>query len=95
METSQAIQRLIELDKKKEEIKKYYEDLQETLAQVREEIGVDGFFQDPESGSVFQITVPEGRFVHYEPLTYVRTKKDGETRGTLSMKKAQEAGFDV
>ena len=88
-------QKLISLDSKKEEIKRYFEELQEALTEASKEIGVEGFFQDPISGTVFQIVKPDGRFVHYEPLNYLRTKKEGEVRGSLSVKKAEEAGFSI
>ena len=87
--------RLIELDKKYVEVKKFYDELREAVTAVAEDIGIDGFFQDPESGTVFQITKPDGRFVHYEPVSYLRTRKEGETRGSLSVKKAEEAGFEI
>lgn len=90
-----AIQRLIELDRQKPLIKEYYENLKQALADVEKEIGLEGFFQDPSDGTVFQIVKPQGRFVNYEELSYIRTRREGEKRGDLSLKKAQEAGFEV
>ena len=90
-----AIQRFIELERKKEEVKKYFEELSNSINDVVEEIGVGTFFQDPTDQTVYQITEPAGRFVNYERYSYVRTKREGETRGSLSMKAAKEAGFDL
>lgn len=92
---SPAIARLIELDSRKEEIKQWHEDLQEALAAVAEEVGVGGMFQDPASGRVYEIVEPNGKFVYFDKLTYNRTKLNDEPKGTLSIKKAREAGFDV
>ena len=92
---SPAVQRLISLDAKKDEVKQWHEDLQEALVAVAEEIGVGGMFQDPVSGRVYEIVEPNGKFVYFDKLNYNRTKLNDEPKGTLSMKKAREAGFDV
>ena len=89
-----AQKRFIDLEKKKNEIKKYFEDLAAATQAVADEIGVDGHFQDSE-GTVYQIVVPEGRFVKFEKIGYVRTRRVGETRGELSMTKARELGYTV
>lgn len=91
---TQAQQRLIELDRKKEEIKKFYEELSQALIDVKNEIGINGYFQDDE-GLVYKILVPEGKFVKFESLSYVRTKRPKEQRGDLSMKEAEAAGFTL
>lgn len=90
-----TIQRFIELERKKEEVKKYFEELSAATEAVVQEIGVDTFFQDPTDGTVYQMVVPEGRFVAFDKYSYIRTKREGETRGSLSVKKAEEAGFDI
>ena len=84
--------RLVELDRKKDMVKAYYEELTDVLTQLAAETGVNNMFQDGD-GVVYQIVEPEGRYVSYEKFSYVRTKRDGETRGSLSKKKAEEAGF--
>ena len=89
-----AQKRFIDLEKKKNEIKKYFEDLAAVTQAVADEIGVDGHFQDSE-GTVYQIVIPEGRFVKFEKIGYVRTRRVGETRGELSMTKARELGYTV
>lgn len=89
-----AQQRLVKLDLARPAIDKYYEDLEQTLKDVQAEIGTDGFFQS-EDGTVYQIVKPNGTFVTFRELGFIRTKRSGEERGSLSVKKAQEAGFTV
>jgi hypothetical protein len=92
---NKTIQHFIELERKKEEVKKYFEELSAATQAVAEEFGTEVFFQDPTDNTVYQIVVPEGKFVSFDKFGYVRTKREGEARGSLSVKKAQEAGFDV
>lgn len=78
-----------------------YENLIEQLKTVKEEmnavmadIGVNSFVQG-QDGTVYQVVIPQGRFVHFDTISYIRTRKEGEDRGDLSLKKAEEAGFNV
>lgn len=84
----------VQLERKKEEIKKYYEDLTNATADLAAEIGIGGMFQD-DQGVVYKIVEPEGKFVHFEKVSYVRTKRPHEKRGDLSMKEAEAAGFTL
>jgi hypothetical protein len=88
-ELTEAQKKLIELDAKKPEIKAWYEDLDAALAAVAEESGVDSYFQAPDA-TVFKLQKAEGRYVTFSPFEYVRTKREGEARGTLSIKEADE-----
>ena len=87
--------KFVELEKRKEEVKKYFDELKAATEALAKEIGVGGFFQDPSDGTVFQVVEPDGKFVTYEKISYVRTKRAGEARGTLSVKAAEEAGFTI
>ena len=90
--------KFIELSKSYEEIKNKLKDLTPELQSLMTEIGVGEMFQDPTDNTVFEITAPNGRFVHYEPIGYSRTNRADERRGgsnVVSKKKAQEAGFEV
>lgn len=89
-----AIQRFIELDKKKEEVKKFFEEYKTAIEAVVSEIGVGGHFQDNE-GTVYQTAVPEGRFVSFDKFTVNRTRREGEKRGDLSLIKARDLGYEV
>ena len=92
---SPVIQKFLELERRKEEVKKYFDELQAALEAVSAEVGVGGMFQDPSDGTVFKVEIPDGRFVKFDKIGYVRTKREGEVRGSLSVKEAREAGFDV
>lgn len=86
--------RFVELERRKDEIKKYYEDLSSAVNDLIQENGVDCYFMD-EQGIVYGIVEAEGKWIPYEKYTYVRTKRDGEARGSLSLKEAQERGFQI
>lgn len=61
---------------------------------VKAEVGLNGYFQD-EEGTVYKIVEPEGKFVTYDKISYVRTRRLTEKRGDLSLKEAEEAGYNV
>ena len=86
--------RFVELERKKDEIKQYFEELTEATKALATEIGVGSFFQD-DQGIVYKVVEPDGRFVHFDKISYVRTKRPHEKRGDLSMKEAEEAGFTL
>jgi hypothetical protein len=91
---TEAQKKFVELEKRKEEIKKFYEDLKLAIEAVKAEVGLNGYFQD-EEGTVYKIVEPEGKFVTYDKISYVRTRRLTEKRGDLSIKEAEEAGFNV
>ena len=86
--------KFVELEKKKEEVKKYFEELNNALDEVYKETGFDGMFQDGE-GTVYKVVQPEGKFVAFDKIGYVRTKRPGEFKGSLSKKEAEGAGFKL
>lgn len=94
MALTNAQKRFVELEKQKEEVKKYFENLKSAVEEVSKEIGVNGYFQD-DDGTVYKIVIPDGKFVTYEHLSYIRTRRMDEKRGDLSLKEAEEAGFTV
>ena len=89
-----AINRFIELDKKKPEIKKFFEDYKAAVEEVAQLVGEGGHFQDSE-GTVYQVVVPEGKFVNFDRFIIQRTRREGEKRGDLSLTKARELGYEV
>ena len=91
---TEAQKKFIALEKRKEEVKKYFEELEEATKAVAKEIGIDGMFQDGE-GTVYKIVVPEGRFVKFDQIGYERTRRLGEKKGSLSLTDARERGFVV
>ena len=55
----------------------------------------DELFQDPNTGLVYKIQKPTGTFISFKEREYVRTKKATETKGSLSKKEVEDAGFKV
>ena len=86
--------RFVELELRKDEIKKYYEDFEKALTELIAEQGLNSFFQD-ERGTVYKLVECDGRFVKFDRVSYVRTKRPGEKAGSLSVKEAKEHGFGV
>ena len=87
-------QRFVELERKKDEIKRFYEDFEKALSELVEEQGIGSLFQD-EQGTVYKLERCAGRYVKFDEYSYSRTKRPGEERGSLSMKEAREKGFNV
>jgi hypothetical protein len=86
--------KFVELEKKKEEYKVFTQEFNDAIKAVHDEVGVDGHFQD-EEGIVYQITIPEGKFVYFDKIGYNRTKRVDEKKGSLSVKAAKELGYSV
>lgn len=90
MELSTAQKRLVELDLKKPEIKAYYEELETVLAAVASEIPLNSYFKS-DDGTTYKLVKPSGTFVMYKQYDFERTKREGESRGTLSKREAYDA----
>lgn len=86
--------KFIELDRKKDEVKRFFEEYNEVVSALAQEQGVGSFFQD-DKGVVYQVSIPDGKFVYFEKFAVDRTRREGEKAGSLSLKKAREAGFIV
>ena len=86
-------EKFIALAKKKEDLEKQLKHLNTELAEVMRQLPLGEMFQDPNDKIVYQIIWPSGRYVEYKTIDYIRTRKEGEKTGTLSIKAAQEAGF--
>lgn len=91
---TEAQSRFVELELRKEEVKKYFEELNSAVEAVSKEVGINGMFQDS-AGIVYKVVIPEGKFVYYDKISYVRTRRPNEKRGDLSMKEAELAGFKL
>ena len=86
--------RFVELERQKEAVKKYFDDLTAATEALSKEVGINGYFQD-DHGIVYKVVIPEGKFVYFDHISYVRTRRPHEKRGDLSMKEAEGAGFKV
>lgn len=91
----EKIGQFISLAKKMEDLKRQLKEVQEPLQIVMAEIGLGSHFQDPTTGTVFEIVKPSGTFVSFKELDYERTRLEGESKGSLSMKRAQELGYKI
>ena len=90
-----AQRQFLDLATKYEELKEELNDVRENLDAVMKELKVDTYLQDPVTFLVYQIVKPTGSFIYFKDIDYVRTKKEGEKAGSLSVKKAEEAGFTL
>lgn len=91
----EAQNKLIELSGKYEALKEEMRVIKELMTAQMEIIGENNYFQDPNNKVVYRIIKPRGTFVNFDHLSYVRTRKVGELKGSLSIKEAQERGFVV
>ena len=89
-----AIDRFIALDREYPKIREWLDTYREAKRAVFAELGCGQYFQDDE-GIVYKTEEIEGKFVYFDPVDIKRTKREGETRGSLSVKEATEAGFAV
>lgn len=92
---SDAQQKFLEISKRIEVLKEEMKALSPTLEQLMLEIGEGKMFQDPETGLVYKIEVPTGTYIEFKKINYVRTKKAGETKGSLAKSEAEAAGFII
>lgn len=94
---TEARKQLIELDRRKSgEIKEFYKEYDAALKAVLEEDGYESKFQDDE-GVVYELEKPSGTFVSFPEARVSRTRRlsQEEKKGSMSLKAAREAGFEV
>ena len=91
---TEAQQRFVNLEKQRDQYKAYLKELDTALSEVAVEVGLDGYFQDDE-GTVYKVVAPTGKWIAFDPIGYTRTKREGEEKGTLSVKEAKENGFNL
>lgn len=75
--------KFIELANKIECLNKQRKELQKELDDVMSTLGL-GYVILSEDGIVWQIQEPSGTYIEYRKISYSRTRKEGETKGTLS-----------
>jgi len=88
-------QKCLEIIKKYEDLKDQMKKARLELNQALTEIGVGSYFQDPESKIVVKVVEPTGTFIEFHKISYERTSKPTEKRGSLSKKEATEQGFEL
>jgi hypothetical protein len=85
----------VNLTKKLEQLKEQRKKVGQALEELSLKIGVGSSFQDPEDKTVFEIVVPDGKYMYFDKIDYVRTRREGERSGSLSLKRAKELGYDL
>lgn len=86
---------VVALTKQVEALKNQLKELSPVLEESLTKLGIGSSFQDPEDGTVFEITQPTGTFISFKTVDYNRTKREGEVRGSLAKTRAKELGYDV
>lgn len=94
MELTKTQNKFVELDKAKAEFKEILEDYKATVEKLVDEMELGGHFQDDE-GTVYQVDPCDGKFIYFDRFEVKRTRREGEARGSLSMKKARELGYEI
>src|SRR5690606_34890060 len=87
--------RLVFFAKQREAIIEQLKAVDEELDKALAAVGLGKFVQDPETKVVYKVVRPEGRFVKFKDIDYIRTRKSVDEKGDLSMSAAMEAGFDL
>jgi len=92
---SQSIEeKIVELVEAKEELKRQMLEVDGKLEQQLVALGIGKAFQAPD-GIVYQVVRPNGTFMYFKTIDYVRTKRAHETKGTLSKTEAKSMGFEI
>lgn len=87
--------KFLELSKRYERLLEEMKAIKPTMQELMMEMGEGSSFQDPSDGTVFLVVKPTGTFISFDPIAYERTKRIGETKGSLSVKRAEELGYNV
>lgn len=85
---------VIAADRKKAEAKAILDEIKTANRALFELTGAGYFFQDEEN-IVYKTDECDGKFVYFETIEIKRTRREGETKGSLSMTEARNAGFVV
>lgn len=83
----------LDLAKRYEALSEEMKEIKVQLQEVMVELKTETMLQDPETMLVYKIVVPKGKYMYFDAIDYVRTKKESEKSGDLSKKAAEEAGF--
>lgn len=86
-------QKFLELVERIEKGQKLLRDLNKEFDELMRQMPIGEMFQNPKDAVVYQVIIPAGRYIEYKTIDYIRTRKEGERQGSLSIKAAQEAGF--
>jgi len=91
-ELTAAIERYVECEKARETAREILDRADQATADLVAAVGIGTYIRDS-AGIVHKTVIPDGRFVHFQHVGTVRTKREGEERGSLSVKEAVAAGM--
>ena len=83
-----------EIEKENKELK-YKKEILEDLLKLVNNYEADPYWQSPKDNTVYKVTKPNGTFVEYKDIGYLRTRRSGEKIGTLSLTEVKEKGFGI
>lgn len=86
-------EKFLALAERIEKGEKLLKELKREHADIMRLMPLGEMFQDPKDGVVYQVIAPAGKYIEYKTIDYIRTKRDGEVKGSLSIKGAELAGF--
>lgn len=87
-------EKMVELANKKEALKVQMSEVNVELQQTLLALGEGAYFQSKE-GLVYKVVKPTGKYMYFDVIDYVRTKKQEESKGSLSKSEAKSLGFEV
>jgi hypothetical protein len=93
-EVATLLERFIELDKKKNEVKDFFDKYFQAVTDVKQIAKLGFHFQDDE-GTVYQLDEMQWKNVRITPYEVKRTRREGERQGSLSLTKARDLGYKV
>lgn len=93
-DAERAIREYVELDLEEQAHRAFYKARSAAASRIVELVGVGGHFQDA-AGTVYEVTPVTGKFVHFTPYEAARTRRGEEVRGSLSLERAEELGYEV
>ena len=90
-----VISRAVVADRRRDEAKKIYDEIDAANAELAAALGIGAAFQDEHDGVVYKVTEPTGTFVSFKRVGLDHTRRATEHKGSLSLTEAKELGFDV
>lgn len=91
---TEAKSRLIAAERRIVEAKAILSEYSDAVKALAELVPVGFHFQDDE-GVVYQLAEQDGKFVYFDRHTVKRTRREGETKGSLALKDAEALGYEV
>lgn len=94
-ELTQKQKNVITLKNAIDDLRSQAKDLQKQLTEEMSDLERDEIFQDPETLLCYRKAKAKGQFVEFYDETIERSRKPGETKGDISIKDCEAAGFKL